>query len=886
MMEVLREHGEEEEEEKEAFVISDELQDLEEKLSKIQVHIPNVVSDFDWSSIDTSQLPASYKTNSAKEKMLLQVADNFHRQYVHLCPDREPLFLHPLNECGVEKFVSTTVRPTLQPYPELYNWDGCAQFVSDYLTMEPLRSTIMPPSFLPSPTTTLRYQRGNCFGFSVVLCSLLIGAGYDAYCVNGYATREICLMDETKEVCPLLKKSKKILKEPVKEKVKKYAIKPPRDLRSKFELQQAAKKEAEIVAAQEKKQKEEEERIVEAEKPKPDPLYGLRVHAWVLVLAGKREVPESFFIDPFTANSYSTTDEHFLGIESVWNHKNYWINMQDCWDGCKGLAFDLGDPVRWEFMLEGTDKPLLLLPEEYEEELADEDLDDFDKEEEEKGFDMPASWVDPVQISRKEFETRCPQGKKVIQYKNAMLEKWAPYLNSNGLVQRLTVYEDPECTRVLEVKEWFKNREDMMNMRQLNKKTEVTTEYFSPGHVQGLKAHTYKTMEPETERTMEFYSETRVDGLQKRVENAKEMTEYFEGRSDFLHYRHAMFGKKTKRAQMLVANTESNARPILQIKEQFRRNTQKPADDDVAERIFMISEERIMLTYHCKDSYITASKKEFIKQKEEDNKGNKIIMTSDMCISYQVGSFQKNKKLLHLYEMMLKLMDAEKHLRHQVWESETEVLEILKIREEEAATNKLTVSMYDTERNEKSKQHRETMERLMQEERQRQVEQDLDYLAPFLIQMGSTEKMTKWQALRLKEDCLTDFKHRLIEKANFIQARFEKVTPPFAWSTPWLQQCIGAPLLREGTTWGSPSILQQETQELQKKQQWYQQNQLSMTLEDEDAYLTYCSDAMFRIHILEIRLNRHKEMAPQKYMELDEKLCKDPRLAEYLKFNV
>ncbi|XP_067406158.1 dynein regulatory complex subunit 7 isoform X2 [Emydura macquarii macquarii] len=807
-MEVLREQGEEEEEEKEAFVISDELQDLEEKLSKIQVHIPNVVSEFDWSSIDTSQLPASYKTNSAKEQMLLQLADNFHRQYAHLCPDREPLFLHPLNECGVEKFVSTTVRPTLQPYPEMYNWDGCAQFVSDYLTMEPLPSPITPPNYLPSPTTTLKYQRGNCFGFSVLLCSLLIGAGYDAYCVNGYATREICMMDETREVCPLLKKSKEILKEEVKEKAKKYAVKPPRDLRSKFELQQAAKKEAGIEAAEEKKQKEEEERIMESEKPKPDPLYGLRVHAWVLVLSGKREVPESFFIDPFTANSYSTTDDHFLGIESVWNHKNYWVNMQDCWNGCKDLTFDLGDPVRWEFMLLGTDKPLLLLPEEEEEELADEDFDDFDKEEEEKGFDMPSSWVEPIQISHK-------------------------------------------GTRVLEVKEWFKNREDMVNMRQLNKKTEVTTEYFSPGHVQGLKAHIYKTMDPETERTMEFYSETRVDGLQKRVENAQEMTEYFEGRSDFLHYRHTMFGKRTKRPQSLLVNTESNARPIVQIKEQFHRNPEKPADEDVAERIFMVLEERIMLTYHCKDDYITASKKEFIKRKDVDNKGNKIIMTSDMCISYQVGSFEKNKKLLHLYEMMLKLMEAEKQLRHQVWESETEVLEILKIREEETAASKLTVSMYDTERNEKSKQQRETMERLMQEERQRQVEQDLDYLAPFLIQMGSTEKMSKWQALRLKEDCLSDFKHRLIDKANLIQARFEK-----------------------------------ETQELQKKQQWYQQNQLSMTLEDEDAYLTYCSDAMFRIRILEIRLNRHKELAPQKYIELEEKLCKDPRLAEYLKFYV
>ena len=39
---------------------------------------------------------------------------------------------------------------------------------------------------------------------SVLLCSLLIGVGYDAYCVCGYATREICLMDQTRRVCPLV----------------------------------------------------------------------------------------------------------------------------------------------------------------------------------------------------------------------------------------------------------------------------------------------------------------------------------------------------------------------------------------------------------------------------------------------------------------------------------------------------------------------------------------------------------------------------------------------------------------------------------------------------------------------------------------------------------
>lgn len=52
--------------------------------------------------MDTSQLPASYKINSAKEKMMLHIAANFRRQYTHLCPDRKELFLHPLNECGVE----------------------------------------------------------------------------------------------------------------------------------------------------------------------------------------------------------------------------------------------------------------------------------------------------------------------------------------------------------------------------------------------------------------------------------------------------------------------------------------------------------------------------------------------------------------------------------------------------------------------------------------------------------------------------------------------------------------------------------------------------------------------------------------------------------------
>ena len=59
--------------------------------------------------------------------------------------------------------------------------------------------TTDPPVALQSPATTLWNQRGNCFDFSVLLCALLEGAGYDAYVVHGYATREVCLLDRSRQ---------------------------------------------------------------------------------------------------------------------------------------------------------------------------------------------------------------------------------------------------------------------------------------------------------------------------------------------------------------------------------------------------------------------------------------------------------------------------------------------------------------------------------------------------------------------------------------------------------------------------------------------------------------------------------------------------------------
>ena len=61
----------------------------------------------------------------------------------------------------------------------------------------------------------------------------------------------------------------------------------------------------------------------------------MRFHCWVLVLAGKREVAQGFFLEPTTGEPHPLDWEGYLGIESLWNGKNYWVNMQDCSQGVK-----------------------------------------------------------------------------------------------------------------------------------------------------------------------------------------------------------------------------------------------------------------------------------------------------------------------------------------------------------------------------------------------------------------------------------------------------------------------------------------------------------------------------------------------------------------------
>lgn len=533
------------------------------------------------------RFPSSYSENTPIERRLLAYADNFRRQYSNRFPDRTPLFLTPMNELCVRKFVCTTIRPSKLAFPELHDASGAASFVADFLDISPLLPCNELPPRLMSPSTTLALQVGTCFDYTSLLCSLLIGVGYNAYVVSGYATRECCYKDESRKQCPnLIEEPKKVEMYRIP-RVGKYRVKPIKEFTSKYEVAMTVRELIESKEAAEKKEKGDQELRAKEEEPPPDPLYGLRVHSWILILPGSRDVEEAYFIEPFTGEPVPIKTTMYLGIESVWNGTNYWINMQDCTNGIGDMRYDLTALEDWEFMLPsgllneklvpasdqfskvskrnlnvaetllkcdlGLDYGLHLLEEERRSNLPGEatrNKPEADLLDTLLLFDLPVSWTRPITLSNAQYYQRYPNCQKVILYNRARLVKFSPYSQKSGIVTKLTIYSDKDFHNPIEEREYFKNRKDKLVSRITDLKKNQVKEFFNHGRMgDHLRAHSYFTNGHgvDASRTMEFYQNIRIDGLVKRERDGVVMKEWYENRDDRLIYRETHFGRTVRK---------------------------------------------------------------------------------------------------------------------------------------------------------------------------------------------------------------------------------------------------------------------------------------------------------------------------------------------------
>ncbi|KAG8311013.1 hypothetical protein J6590_051543 [Homalodisca vitripennis] len=690
------------------------------------------------------------------------------------------------------------------------------------------------PEKVVSGKTVLQQQAGHCFEMSILLTSYLIAAGYDAYVVSGYATKDYCQNNLTRTVCPDIPdiSEKVVVEEPPPP--GKYTVREPRDLRSKFILmmeQRVKDKEEE-----ERLQWEEEERkrIEELEKPPHDPLYWWGIHSWVAVLPSpnKSDVEQVFFIQPGSGVESGPADPLYLGIESLWNHRNYWVNVQNC-SGCKDLQFELRDTSCWQHLLPGE-------PWEWQEISRDMDLDQKDTILLEKHLDMPASWVQRLHIPHDRYEQRYPLGQKSTYYKKALVEKFAPYLHDDGLVCRVTTYEDYECQEPQVEYQMFQNREDCLFRSIRYFQPETIIDEYEKGREDALMRQTRYT--EESRRVMEFFQQVRHDSLKTLTLTPVSLEEQFESREDRLYHRFVTFDPRTRALNKWSITDGTIRRTVTKIIEKFHRNEELVADRDIARREFDITNEEININYHYAEGKITAGTRYFVKPPLADQ-GDRLKFDSKTTSGYVVDTAAPPQKKVELFWLLEACLKAERDALKHIRDMEDEILSILRSLALETAEPKLKISIFDEERNNAAKQGMKRCEQQLKEQTVREVEAETDYLAVYLVQFAN-KPLSHQNIMEVRQYCLNEYKQLLVDRANKMQFNFDKLT-----------------------------------EELQAKHQWYENLGTHVTNEQEESYLEDVRRLAFQLHALELRLLRHRDLAAERYAALDLWLCHDPRLA-------
>lgn len=207
----------------------------------------------------------------------------------------------------------------------------------------------------------IEWQKGDSFDISIFLCSLLIGVGYDAYCVIGKAPSEITLKNEGLMPNPKIDIGLKELE------YKKYEEPPP-----EFEKYIAPQKptldteyqKIEMAEAEEKARASIKKNNVlgddEPDRLPPDQFEGQRIHCWVLVKKGLRGVTKNHYIEPSTGRTWVIEDNEYpyIAVDQVFNNKNFWINLKlkKHIDQVKFDTMDNGEADDWEYVMIDTVK--------------------------------------------------------------------------------------------------------------------------------------------------------------------------------------------------------------------------------------------------------------------------------------------------------------------------------------------------------------------------------------------------------------------------------------------------------------------------------------------------------------------------------------------------
>lgn len=134
-------------------------------------------------------------------------------------------------------------------------------------------------------------------------------------------------------------------------------------------------------------------------------------------------------------------------------------------------------------------------------------------------------------------------------YKRVKVDNYSPYSQTDGLIQKITLYEDYKRLKIREIRYFYYQRSDFLSIRRRYPYEFLTIDEYNPckydaNHVQQWR----QVIEIDRRsRIIKYYPNRNHDGLIKRVELIGEKTiEYYLNRDDRLIYRSVRFDPNRK----------------------------------------------------------------------------------------------------------------------------------------------------------------------------------------------------------------------------------------------------------------------------------------------------------------------------------------------------
>ncbi len=788
------------------------------------------------------------------------------------------------------------MNPSIGRVEELYDAEPCARFFSDVIEYQALKAPTELPRELISPKEVVKRQKGTCFDLATLLCTVLIGDGYDAVVVTGYASQAVCEDDRTGQPIPqrylthvTALEDAKALDAPRKvvERIStdRYRQQPRPSMESRFVAKQRMR--AEKIKRGEDPDTVFQEDVIndemaearalaaahgmDTETPtdtETDPLAGQRVHAWVAVLSGGRGVTAPYFIEPATGDVVPIDSDEYLGVESVFNNENFFINQQDCTQaGIARMSWDLTSKG-WEPVLpqpttpepapgigmsqtpftpftpsQATEGPASTFPEH-------------------PGFSIGKvqPWADVVVVDEETIERRFPGGRKTVTFSDGRVDLFGAYVEDSGVLRIVTTdptpimrpviedgvilrHEETGRVRWTEAATFDERRADGLTVRSVvyiqdgagSPAMADLTEVFQPGRPDQLAKH---ALTPGQERVFTFYSGARPDALAALHHRFGRSFGglYAPDRQDLLRRRKAVLGPEGEGLPLEVGGETASVAALV---DKFHPAPVLMADaavlDDIpAAKRYALSRTPQMVRYNMgtKDVHVTLHchpGRIFPATLSYDAKTGDVSRVEPNHLAPTLLTSEVDALLTPL------ISDGDKAALQSVRDLAHTMASVTSSLEESSANPTVAPTVYEPERRGVTHQTGAGTG---------EVEAGRDYLTPFLpVDFDEEEGLDAETVQRVRQKCLTALKERVLRRAGVIQARLDA-----------------------------------ENQKLAKQQAAFRKNAQHMDKDEEAQYVERFNEALFRVRVLESRLKRHEKGALRKYAELDARLAADPRL--------